>query len=151
MTPKSGSPDCAVCDLLDGPEPTKETWLIDEPFWFACVYPGIEVPGWVVCGLRRHAEGPDSLNAEEAGSLGFVLRRLATAIRSATQAERVYTVAFGEASAHWHFMLVPRAANAPPERRGPSLILDRKNLIDMEGTQTTAVMIRKELSDLVLS
>jgi diadenosine tetraphosphate (Ap4A) HIT family hydrolase len=61
----------------------------------------------------------DELTAPEARALGPLLQRACAALRAATGAERVYTLFLGEAVAHLHFHLIPRAPDLPPELRGP--------------------------------
>jgi diadenosine tetraphosphate (Ap4A) HIT family hydrolase len=105
-----------------------------------------EVPGWLILQLRRHAEGAKGMSDEEASSFGPVLARVAAAVEEVAAAERVYTVAFGENSAHWHVLLAARGAQVPPEQRGPNLLANWQELVDPDRAHSVATDLRKLLA-----
>lgn len=114
--------------------------------WSVCIAAGFEAPGWFFLELRRHAEGPMAMSDAEAAEMGPLVRRLTNAIQSATGAERVYVMAFGELFPHFHLLLAPRMTGDPPEVRGPGLFAHRGDLIDVDAAVEVAERIRAELS-----
>jgi diadenosine tetraphosphate (Ap4A) HIT family hydrolase len=68
------------------------------------------LPGWLVVVLRRHAAALDELTAEEADSLGSLLRAASVALKEAVGCEKTYVILFAEQSrySHVHLHVVPR-------------------------------------------
>jgi diadenosine tetraphosphate (Ap4A) HIT family hydrolase len=62
---------------------------------------------------RDHVEGPWSLSADDAATLGPALRDVARAAKAATAAERIHVVFLGENALHVHFGFFPRASGEP--------------------------------------
>ncbi len=116
-------------------------WVLRTDLWSACVAEGFEVPGWLFLELRRHAEGPMGMDDTEAAELGVLLRRLSAGVESATGAERVYVVAYGELFPHFHVVLMPRLPFAPDDERGPGLFLKRDELADPVAAAETATRV----------
>jgi len=137
---------CLLCELAAHRDDPGDTWVLSEDRWFAGVLPGYEAPGWVVCGMRRHGEGPDSMNPVEAAEFGVVVQRVSAAIREATGAERIYLIAFGEHFPHLHFMLVPRPPGGPDDPRGVAHLARREELRDPVRATETANLIRSILN-----
>jgi diadenosine tetraphosphate (Ap4A) HIT family hydrolase len=76
--------------------------------------------GWLIVKPKRHVESVGDLSAEEAASLGPLLKRVCAAVERALGAERVYVCSFGEEVRHVHFHVVPRTQEMPPN--GPLLL-----------------------------
>ncbi|MGH7898165.1 MAG: hypothetical protein ACREQQ_09440 [Candidatus Binatia bacterium] len=85
-------------------------------------------------------------SAEEAATLGPTLARLASAIRTACDGERVYVIALGENSLHCHLLLMARRADAPPAMRGAGLLDKHAELADPDEARRLADAVRRELS-----
>lgn len=139
-------PECQICQRETAPEEPLGGWVLRTERWSACVADGFEVPGWLFLELRRHAEGPMALSPEEASELGPLLVDLSAAIEAATDAERVYVLAFGELFPHFHLLLAPRLPMAPPELTGPHLFLNRAGLVDRDRAAQTARATCRALS-----
>ena len=126
-----------MCGWLAGPGP----FVVDDELFRAGVYPDFDVPGWLFLALRRHAEGPMSMNPAEAAAFGPLLVDLTGRLQRATGAERVYVVAYGELFPHWHCLLSARGADIPPELRGPALFLRRDELRDAAEAAAVAASV----------
>ena len=134
--------DCEICRRESGDEPALGGWVLRTDHWSACVAEGFEAPGWLFLELRRHAEGPMSMEAEEAAELGPLIPRLSSAVEEVTGAARVDVLAFGELFPHFHVLLAPRLPGDPPELRGPGLFQHRGDLIDADAAGEVAARIR---------
>lgn len=134
--------DCHVCDGIA--TASAETELLVDEAWSARAV--TDVPGWVMLATRRHGDWTWGLSDAEAASFGPVLRRLSDAVRKAANAERVYVMALGENSLHYHLVLLPRSADLAPELRGPALLGSSEALADRAEAQRVAAEIRRELS-----
>jgi diadenosine tetraphosphate (Ap4A) HIT family hydrolase len=66
---------------------------------------------------RRHVPGPAHFDDREAESFGPALRHFERVLEQVTGALRIYTVAMGESSPHFHAHMVPRYASMPREAR----------------------------------
>jgi diadenosine tetraphosphate (Ap4A) HIT family hydrolase len=121
-------------------------WLYEDREWAVGVLPGTGVPGWVTIMSRRHANGIVELRDKELTSLGPTLARVAKAVYSVTQAEKVYFASFGERYPHFHVLVMPRGAEIPVDKRGPSLQLYLANYADVETVNTVAGKVRKALT-----
>ncbi len=68
------------------------------------------LPGWLVVGLRRHAEAVEALSIEEATGLGLILRAASLALKDAVGCTKPYVMLFAEREgySHVHVHLVPR-------------------------------------------
>jgi len=139
-------PECQICQRETAPDEPLGGWIVRTELWSACVADGFEVPGWLFLQLRRHAEGPMALAPEEASELGRLLVDLSAAIQTATGAERVYLLAFGELFPHFHVLLAPRMPMAPPEHTGAHLFLNRGDLVDRERAAEIALAACRALS-----
>jgi diadenosine tetraphosphate (Ap4A) HIT family hydrolase len=84
----------------------------------------VALRGWLVVLPIRHVESIGELTAEEAASLGGLLRALSLALVEVTGAVKTYVMQFGEAEGHrhLHFHVVPRRADLPRDRRGPKVM-----------------------------
>lgn len=82
----------------------------------------------------------------EASELGPLLVQLTAGIERATQAEKVYVLAFGEMFPHFHLLLCPRMPFSPPELMGPNLFLQRQQLIDRDAAADVALRICRSVT-----
>lgn len=138
--------DCDLCDgVMDGSLPQERVVLASQN-WLAWVHPGYEVPGWILTGLRRHAEGPTGMNGEERAEFGDLVAGLARAIEDVSGAERMYVVAFGDSSPHWHLLLAARMPGIPSETGGPALLLQREQHLDTDEALAVATGLQEHLA-----
>jgi diadenosine tetraphosphate (Ap4A) HIT family hydrolase len=121
-------------------------WIYSDSAWIACVFPGLEVPGWVSVIARRHAEGIVALEASELASLGGVLSKVAEALHLVVEPKRVYLASFGERYPHFHVLLMARGPQIPPDHRGAALQLHAAEYIDEEAAVIVESRLRLELA-----
>jgi diadenosine tetraphosphate (Ap4A) HIT family hydrolase len=135
--------DCLPCDL----EAAESSAVIyrDED-WSCEVADGYEVPGWFILRLRRHAEGWAGPTAKELAGFGPVSQQLATAIQSATGATGVYFMSFGENYPHFHFLVIARDAELPPESRGAAILGLRTTGRDLDAALAIGAQVRDSLA-----
>ncbi len=141
-TSTNGAAPCAICAMVHA-EPD-DGWAYADDDWVAGTLAGLEVPGWIVLALRRHAVETSALTEREAASLGAAIRLLTRAIEEATGAERVYLQAYGEREPHWHMLLSARTAEIPVEHRHVAFFSNREKYID--GDDAVAVVDRIRLN-----
>ncbi|WP_426506330.1 HIT family protein [Dactylosporangium sp. McL0621] len=79
--------------------------------------------GWLVLVPRRHVLTIAELTDAEAAGLGAWQVRLSRALHAVTGCTKTYVAQFAEAPGfgHVHFHVVPRAADLPPDVRGPGV------------------------------
>ncbi len=134
---------CALCDWIAGEPPGG--WLLEGPHFVLGIAPDFEVPGWYFLAMRRHGEGPMSMNPEEAAAYGPLLVQVTQAVRDAMGAERVYVVAYGELYPHWHCLISARTPDVLAELRGPAFFANRGQLIDLDKSIEIAAKVRQAL------
>jgi diadenosine tetraphosphate (Ap4A) HIT family hydrolase len=113
------SDGCRLCVRESGDDP-----IFRDSLW--SLWRLGDAPGWTMLTLRRHAVGIWSLTEAELESLGLTLDRVSRAIRSATDAEKVYVHLMAESEPHFHLVLLPRGPEVPHEHRGPNLFVNRR-------------------------
>lgn len=141
MTALDEAGSCAICAMVSAP-PT-DGWAYDDEDWVAGTLAGLEIPGWIVLSLRRHAVETAPLTDGEAEGLGRAVGRLTAAIEQATGAERVYLQTYGERERHWHMLLSARGAEVPPEHRHTALFAHREKYIDVDDAELVLGRIRR--------
>ena len=138
----NGADTCPICRWVA--EPGDEA-VFDDAGWRAGVLPGLEVPGWIVLALKRHATSTSELSAEEAARLGVLVVELSSAIERATAAERVYVQAWGEQARHVHVLLAARGAEVPVEHRHAAFWGHRADYVDSSAAHRAAAAVRDAL------
>lgn len=134
---------CAICAMVDD-EPAAG-WAYEDDSWVAGTLPGLEIPGWIVLALRRHAIEAAPLTAGEAADLGQAIGRVSAAVESVTGAERVYLQAYGELERHWHLLISARGAEIPPEHRHVQFFVNRQRYVDPEAARRVVDRVRETL------
>ena len=135
--------DCTICNFIATAQPQQIVYTDQD--WFAGVMDSIQIPGWIVLGMRRHALDPMGMNETEAATFGPLLLKLSTAIKTALDAERVYVVGYGEHSQHWHVLLSSRDAQVPPEHRHAQFWNHRDEYVNPPAAEAAAARIREAL------
>ena len=106
--------DCPVCAELAGRIPAPGGAVYRNAWWEVAHHTGAYTdPGELIVKARRHVESMSGLTADEAASLGPVLRAAVTAIERVVRPERVYVASYGERVRHLHFFLLPRTSSLP--------------------------------------
>lgn len=117
-------PGCLACDLTAGRRPLPGGRIEETRSWVVehCVGPlGV---GTLIVKPKRHVVHVADLDAEEAGELGPLLRRVAAAVTEAFEPEQVYVCLWSHADGvpgHVHWVVQPVDASADSSRRGPHL------------------------------
>lgn len=137
---------CEICERETGTQEPLGGWVYRDDLWSVLSMPGLEVPGWLVIELRRHAEGLMELTDDEAQSLGSLMKRVSGHIQAVAKPEKVYSMLFGERVAHVHVLLAARGEDVPADKRGPGIIGHAGSLADKERAATIAGQVRDALS-----
>jgi diadenosine tetraphosphate (Ap4A) HIT family hydrolase len=128
-----------------------ESWVLTTDLWLAAAYPLHDVPGAVVCMLRRHVEDLPSMTAAEAHAMGTFAATVADAIARVVRPEKTYMLMFLEQKPHLHFVLLPRDAGVDAAGRGPQYVIDRPQFADADEARRMTERLRADLSGTGLS
>lgn len=135
---------CAICAMVaDEPE---DGWAYEDESWVAGMLAGLEIPGWIVLALRRHATETAPLSEDEAAALGTAIRRVSAAVEDVTGAERVYLQVYGEIERHWHLLISARGPEIPPEHRHVQFFVHRERYVDPDEAQRVFEALRDTLA-----
>jgi diadenosine tetraphosphate (Ap4A) HIT family hydrolase len=106
--------DCPVCAELAGRIAAPGGPVYRNQWWEVAHHTGPYTdPGELIVKVRRHVESIAALTADEAASIGPILRAAVTAIERVVRPERVYVLSFNERVRHVHFFLLPRTSSLP--------------------------------------
>jgi len=84
-------------------------YIYEDEHWMVCHAPGKLGPlGTLFIESRRHFLDYAEMTDEESASLGNVIRKIYSALKMHTEAERIYQVTLMEGVPHFHSWLVPR-------------------------------------------
>lgn len=84
-------------------------YIYEDEHWMIChAQPHMGPLGTLFIEAKRHFLDYAEMTNEEAASLGHVLRKIYIALRTHTDAERIYQVTLLEGIPHFHTWLVPR-------------------------------------------
>jgi hypothetical protein len=89
------------------------------------------------------------LTDAEASTLGPVLKRLSSALQSATGAERIYILSLVDRLSHWHLSLTARGATVPDDQRGLAFLRAHQAgaTADPAASRAVASRVRLALGD----
>jgi len=101
---------CFLCRKHAGKEPAPPGgYIYEDEHWLLCHAPGKLGPlGTLFIESRRHFLDYSEMTPEESASLGNVLKKIYSALRMHTGAERIYQVTLIEGIPHFHSWFVPR-------------------------------------------
>ena len=101
--------DCFICrkhKRLETAPPGG--YIYEDEHWMVCHAPGTLGPlGTLFVESKRHFLDYAEMTDEESVSLSMVMRKVYSALKSQTGAERVYQVTLMEGVPHFHTWLVP--------------------------------------------
>jgi diadenosine tetraphosphate (Ap4A) HIT family hydrolase len=102
--------NCFICRKHKGQETAPPGgYIYEDEHWMVCYAPVKLGPlGTLFIESKRHFLDYSEMTDEESASLGNVMRKIYHALRSHTNAERVYQVTLMEGVPHFHSWLVPR-------------------------------------------
>src|SRR5512133_1136746 len=102
--------NCFLCRKHKGEEAAPPGgYIYGDEHWMVCHAPGRLGPlGTLFIESRRHFLDYAEMTPEESASLGKVLKKMYSALRIHTDAERIYQVTLIEGVPHYHSWIVPR-------------------------------------------
>ena len=102
--------DCFICRKHNGQEAVPPGgYIYEDEHWRVCHAPAKLGPlGTLFIESKRHFLDYSEMTAEESTSLGDVIKKIYGALRSHTDAERIYQLTTMEGQPHFHSWLVPR-------------------------------------------
>ena len=102
--------NCFICRKHNGQEAAPPGgYIYEDEYWMVCHAPGKLGPlGTLFIESRRHFLDYSEMTPEEAASLGHVMKKMYSALRMHTDAERVYQLCTMEGQPHYHSWIVPR-------------------------------------------
>ena len=105
--------NCLICRKHNRQEAFPPSGYIHEDeHWMVCHAPvNIGPLGTLFIESKRHFLDYAEMTAEEAASLGGLLKQVYAAIKEHTEAERIYQLSTMEGHPHLHIWLVPRRKN----------------------------------------
>jgi diadenosine tetraphosphate (Ap4A) HIT family hydrolase len=133
-----------ICEFAASPP--QDGWVYEDDFWVSGILEGLEVPGWLVLGLRRHVIEIEQLTDEELASLGVVVGELSRAIRIASDAERIYMLVYGENAPHFHVLLAARTQEIPAEHRHAAFWEHRGEYVNPRAAESVSERVRASMS-----
>ena len=101
---------CFICSKHNGQEATPPGgYIYEDEHWMICHAPGKLGPlGTLFIESKRHFLDYAEMTDKESASLGNVMKKIYSALRLQTDAERIYQVTLMEGVPHFHSWLVPR-------------------------------------------
>jgi diadenosine tetraphosphate (Ap4A) HIT family hydrolase len=101
---------CFICRKHKGQEAAPPGgYIYEDTQWMVCHAPGKLGPlGTLFIESKRHFLDYAEMNNEESLSLGNVMKKIYSALRLHTEAERIYQYTSIEGVPHFHSWLVPR-------------------------------------------
>ncbi len=105
---------CLSCRTLAGEVVPPGGIVYDHAHWVVFLRSRpLLMPGQGFIVLKRHCEDVGALTAEEAATLGEVMRRAAVAFTQVLAPERVHFVLYAEEVRHVHLHVLPRTRDLP--------------------------------------
>jgi len=100
---------CFICRKHNGEEATPPGgYIYEDEHWMVCHAPAnLGRLGTLFIESKRHFLDYAEMTDEESASLGNVMRKIYSALRLHTEAERIYQVTLIDGVPHFHSWLVP--------------------------------------------
>jgi len=135
---------CFICRKHNGQEPTPPGgYIYEDAHWMVCHAPGKLGPlGTLFIESKRHFLDYAEMEDDESASLGVVLRKTYSALRTTLDIERIYQLSTMEGQPHFHCWVVPRGKNVP--ERGLKF-LARDDSCSDEGAADLANKLRETM------
>jgi diadenosine tetraphosphate (Ap4A) HIT family hydrolase len=106
----------------------------------------MDVPGWILFCVNRHAEGIWSLTPDEAAAFGTLAQRIGSAVREVCGSARVYLLVFGENVLHFHAMIQGRGDDVPESSRSGAMLSHAADFADREAAAKVGQAVRELLA-----
>lgn len=109
---------CFICHKHKGQEPVPPGgYIYEDEHWMVCHAPGkLGRLGTLFIESKRHFLDYSEMTEAESASFGDVLKKTYHALRTHTDAERIYQLSTMEGQPHFHSWIVPRGKDI--EERG---------------------------------
>ena len=107
---------CIFCDIQRGKAPIVGGPIYEDDLVFAHHFDSGEESaylGHLLLETKRHTPDFADLTPAEAQAVGLLVTRLSRALKTATGAEKVYAVFYGEVTPHLHIHLTARYPGTP--------------------------------------
>jgi histidine triad (HIT) family protein len=136
--------DCFLCQKHDGQvAPPPGGYIYEGKYWMICHAPMDKGPlGTLFIESRRHFLDFAEANEDELAEYGPLLKKVYTALKSLTKAERVYQVSFVEGIPHLHIWLIPRREG---DEKGVPFI-SKDIVCEQEAAEELAEKLRKVMA-----
>jgi diadenosine tetraphosphate (Ap4A) HIT family hydrolase len=107
--------DCFICRKHRGQEAVPPGgYIYEDEHWMIChAQPHMGPLGTLFIESKRHFLDYAEMTDEESPSLGNVMRKIYDALKSHTEAERVYQVTLMDGMPHFHTWLIPHRKDDP--------------------------------------
>lgn len=101
---------CFICRKHNGQEAAPPGgYIYEDEHWMVCHAPGKLGPlGTLFIESKRHFLDFAEFNDDEQASYGILAKRISSALKQFTNAERIYHVSMVEGVPHFHVWLIPR-------------------------------------------
>ena len=144
--------NCFICRKHNGREAAPPGgYIYEDEHWMVCHAPAKLGPlGTLFIESKRHFLDYAEMTSEESDSLGNVMKKVYSALRMHTGAERIYQVTLMEGVPHFHSWLVPRGKDA--SERGLKLLArddscDEKDAAELSGKLREAMIENFKIVD----
>ena len=106
---------CFICRKHNGEEAVPPGgYIYEDEHWMVCHAPGrLGLLGTLFIESKRHFLDYAEMTDEESFSLGLVMRKIYQALRTHTNAERIYQVTLIDGVPHFHSWLVSHRKDDP--------------------------------------
>ena len=135
---------CFICRKHKGQESAPPgSYIYEDEHWMVCHTPGKLGPlGTLFIESKRHFLDYAEMTEVESATLGNVLKKTYHALRTHTNAERIYQLSTIEGQPHFHCWIVPRGKDV--EERGLKF-LARDDTCNDEDAATLANKLRETM------
>ncbi len=100
--------DCTICDLHANSSARYKYEIKSSSLWCLRHHPDPSpLEGWLILDSNRHLAGPIEFNSAEASSWGSAVCSASKLVKTITNCDRIYLIAFGEGARHLHLHLIP--------------------------------------------
>ena len=119
-------------------------YIYEDEHWMVChAQPHMGPLGTLFIESRRHFLDYAEMTEEESASLGNIMRKVYEALKTHTEAERIYQVTLLEGIPHFHSWLVPRRKD---DTEKGMKFLTRDDVCNEEDAITLAKKLRETFS-----
>lgn len=106
---------CMICEKHAGElHQPPGGYIYEDEHWMVChFFADHSVPGQLVIESKRHILDFSDMTDGEAHSYGLLVKKIYSAIKQVTGAERIYSLVLLEGVPHFHVHFIPRKSDSP--------------------------------------